>query len=383
MRRIVYALILITILALFTVLPGDVVTGEPGYGKPSATVTVFAWPGTAPSPPSPPSPGGDGGTYRTSPPPTPSPPGTTDVSHLVTATGVFIQRVIIQSADKMSQLIIVPGVLGLTGDGEPLSVISIMPVEAPPAPPEDSYIIGLVYSFGPDRATFDPPVIVAFTYDESLIPEGVAEENLVIAVWDAARRQWVALEGSVVYPQANTVAGPVSNFTSFTIMAYIRLAAFTASDLFITPTEVDIGEAVDITILVANTGGQSGSHEVTLRVNGVVEASKTVELAAGGSELVSFSTIKDTAGTYSLEVAGLIGSFTVKEKPVAPPTVTPPAEIPPAEAPPITPPPFTLPVIGGIIAALTLVGAWLAYFFLYRRYKYAAGTHAERLKEGQ
>lgn len=368
-RRIVYALILTTILALFTVLPGDVVTGEPGYGKPSAAVSVFALPANVPSPPSP---GGGVGTYRTLPPPTPPAPlptGTTDVSHLVTDTGVFIQRVIVQSVDNMSRLIIVLGVLGLTGDGKPLSLISIIPAEAPPAPPEDSYIIGLVYNLGPDRATFDPPIIVAFTYDESLIPQGFAEEDLVIAVWDAAGRQWVILEGSIVYPDNNTVTAQISNFTLFTILAYIRPAAFTASELFIAPPEVDIGEAVDITILIANTGGQSGSYEVTLRVNGVVEESKTVALAAGDIELVSFSTIKDTAGTYSLDVAGLTASFTVKEKPVAPPTVTPPTGIPPAEAPPITPPPSTLPVIGGSVAALTLVGAWLAYFFLYRRYR--------------
>lgn len=128
-------------------------------------------------------------------------------------------------------------------------------------------------------------------------------------------------------------------------------ATFNVSDLSIAPTEVDIGETVNITILLTNTGGQSGSYEVTLRVNGIIEASKKVTLAAGDSELVSFSTIKNTAGTYSLEVDGLTGSFTVKEKPVAPPT---------------TQPPTNWLVIGGIIAAIgAAVG--LIYLLLYKR----------------
>ncbi len=375
MRRIVYALIIITILALFTVLPGYVVTGGVSNGSQSATVTVIARPAIAPPPPIPPPPVYGGGEPIILPPPAPLlPPGTTDVSDLVTPAGVFTQRVIINSADGMSQLIFDEGVLGLTEDRNPLSEISIIPMEDPPPPPEDYYIIGQVYDFRPDGAAFDPPITITFTYDKSLIPEGVAEENLVIAMWDAASGQWVPLEVFIIAPEINTITALVSHFTPFAILACIRppaFAAFAASDLLIFPTEVDIGETVDIVILVANIGGQSGSYELTLIVNGVVEASKEVTLAAGGSELVSFSTIKNTAGTYSLEVAGLTGSFTVGGKPVAPPSLPPPTV-----TIPIPPPPSNLPIIGGIIAAVLLAMAGLIYSFLiHRRYKYAAITY--------
>jgi len=377
-RRTVYALI-ITILALFTVLPGYVVTGEVSNGSQSAIVTVIARPAIAPPPPTPPPPVYGGGERIILPPPAPLPPGTTDVSDLVTPAGVFTQRVILNSADGMSQLIFDEGVLGLTEDRNPLSEISIIPMEDPPPPPEDYYIIGQVYDFGPDGVTFDPLITITFTYDESLIPEGVAEENLVIARWDAASGQWVLLEVFIIAPEINIITALVSHFTPFAILAYPRppaFAAFAASDLLIIPTEVDIGETVDIIILVANIGGQSGSYELTLIVNGVVEASKEVTLAAGGSELVSFSTIKDTAGTYSLGVAGLTGSFTVGGKPVAPPSLPPPTV-----TIPITPPPSNLPIIGGIIAAVLLAMAGLIYSFLiHRRYKYAAITYPEEVE---
>ncbi|MDO9580697.1 MAG: CARDB domain-containing protein, partial [Bacteroidales bacterium] len=97
-------------------------------------------------------------------------------------------------------------------------------------------------------------------------------------------------------------------------------AAFSISSLTISPSEVYVGEAVTISFSVANTGGQSGSYTVTLKINGVVEATKEVTVAAGKSESVSFTTSKNVAGTYSVDVNGLTGSFIVKEKvvPLAP-----------------------------------------------------------------
>ncbi len=345
--------------------------GGVSNGSQSAIVTVIARPAVAP-PPTPPGRGYEvGQPLILAPPPAPLPPGTTDVSDFVTPVGVFTQRVIINSADGMSQLIFDEGVLGLTKERKPLSEISIIPIEVSLVPCGDSNVIGQVYDFRPDGAIFDPPIIVTFTYDESLIPEGVAEENLVLAMCDTARGQWVPVEVSVVDVETNTVSGIVSHFTPFAILTYTRPPAFTVSSLLITPTEVNIGETVEIIILVANVGGQSGSYELTLMVNGVVEASKEVTLAAGGSELVSFSTSKSTTGTYLLGVAGLTGSFTVEGKPAAPPSLPPPTV-----TIPITPPPSNLPIIGGIIAAVLLAMAGLIYSFLiHRRYKYAAITY--------
>jgi hypothetical protein len=54
---------------------------------------------------------------------------------------------------------------------------------------------------------------------------------------------------------------------------------------------------------------------VTLKINGVTEATKEITVAGGASEEVVFTTVKDEAGSYSVDVNGLVGLFTVLEEP--------------------------------------------------------------------
>lgn len=114
-------------------------------------------------------------------------------------------------------------------------------------------------------------------------------------------------------------------------------AAFAISNLFITSSEVDIGETVTISVLVTNTGDLTGSYVVTLKIDKVVVASKTVWLDGGASQTVTFATAKDVAGSYGIVVDGLSGSFTV---------TTPPT-------------PTNWPVIGGVIGGAAVAGTTL------------------------
>lgn len=155
----------------------------------------------------------------------------------------------------------------------------------------------------------------------------------------------------------------VSDEYIFTTLGKPPAAAFTTSNLIISPSEVDVGEAVTISILITNAGDAADSYAVTLKINGVVEATKEVTLSAGTSQEVIFTTSRDVAGTYTVDVDGLSGSFTVKEKPALPPP--PPVPTPPPPAP--TPPPSPVvnwPVIGGIIGG---VAAGIAVFLIVRK----------------
>ena len=91
-------------------------------------------------------------------------------------------------------------------------------------------------------------------------------------------------------------------------------AEFEVNNLIINPTEVGVGEAVEISVTVTNVGKEAGECEVTLTINGIVEDVKTVWLLAGESKVVTFIVSKDVAGTYAVEVNGLTGSFRVKEE---------------------------------------------------------------------
>ena len=146
-------------------------------------------------------------------------------------------------------------------------------------------------------------------------------------------------------------------------------ASFECSSLSISPVEVNVGETVSISVLVANTGEEEGSYATTLKINGVVEANKDITLDAGASEKVTFILAKDIAGSYSVEINGLSGSFIVREEqePVSP--VTPPA--PPSPEPELTPTPSGVnwAILGPVIG----VAVFLAIFLPIRLRKRRAG----------
>jgi len=116
---------------------------------------------------------------------------------------------------------------------------------------------------------------------------------------------------------------------------------FTVTELSMPLREVNIGETVPIDAVIANTGNVIGRYEVTLKINGAVETTEEVAVNAGASERVTFATSKDIAGTYSVDVDGLTGSFIVEAAPL------------------------NWGLIGGAIAGAVVLG--LLAFFLVRR----------------
>lgn len=245
-------------------------------------------------------------------------------SHLTSLSGAVLSTVERATENGKLSIIIPAGTIVLTKEGAALIELIIAVDESPPPPPEDATIIELAYDFKPRGATFDPPMTLTFTYNPNGIPGNVNEEDLVIAYYDVDTSKWVELD-SVVDTGANTITAEVRHLTTFAVLGYVVVpppppAAFTLSSLGISPVEVSVGETVSISLLVANTGGMSGSYMVTLKINGVKEADKRVTIAAGGTETVTFSVARKVTGSYSVAVDGLSGSFTV-----APPVVAPPA----------------------------------------------------------
>ena len=154
-------------------------------------------------------------------------------------------------------------------------------------------------------------------------------------------------------------AGNLAVSDQHTFNTLTGVAAFTSSKLSIAPGEVYIGETVTIVVLVINTGDGAGSYKVTLKINGAVEATQDVTVNANASKEVTFTTAKNVAGSYAVEVDGLKGSFTVKEKPALPQPPAPPTPSAPTEpvSPPSTPAPgVNWPLIWGIIGAVVAAG---------------------------
>ena len=285
----------------------------------------------------------------------PSPSGTTDVRGMVGTGCSFLRSATAVSDDGLCQITIPEGTVALTEELECLTEITIVRMDDTPTPPK--YVIGLIYDFQPSSATFEPPITLEFSYDPGDIPEGIAEEDLVIAYYDEETGEWVELE-CTVHPETNTITASISHFTAFAVLGYeVVPATFIPGSVAISPTEVDIEETVNVSISVANSGGMAGSYRVMLKIDGAVESVQYVTVGAGDSKKVTFTIAKDVAGSYSVDVNGLSGSFIVKAPPELPP---PPAELPlvPAKG-------VNWPLLGGIIAGVIIVG--LLIFFLVRR----------------
>ena len=146
----------------------------------------------------------------------------------------------------------------------------------------------------------------------------------------------------------------VSDVYTFTTLGE---ATFTSSDLSISPGEVFAGETVNISVVVTNTGNCLDSYTVTLKINGATEATRDITVNAGASENVTFTVSREQAGSYSVAIDGLSGSFTV----AAPDTSQPAAE----DEAPEDENPVNWPLIGGIIAGMVVIG--LIILFVVRR----------------
>ena len=283
--------------------------------------------------------------------------------------GEILEEIVATSEDEYVTITIEAGTIALDIEGEPLETLTAAVEPNPPELPEDAYLIG-AYDFGPDGTTFDPPITLTRSYDPNDIPEGVAEEDLVLAWYDEAGARWVEL-ACVVDTENNTITASIEHFTTFVIIGKVTsalesepevsVAVFRISKLDISPGEAEIGQTVAINVLVTNGGNLKGTYQVTLEIDNKVVETQEVTLAGGASDTITFKMSENVASIYSVNINGLSDSFTVK------PVTTPESESTPTPPATHTPPakPINWPVICGGVAALVAIGSLL--FFLARR----------------
>ncbi len=99
----------------------------------------------------------------------------------------------------------------------------------------------------------------------------------------------------------------------FTVKESPNPIPFTTSELIITPTEINIGDSVNVGVLVTSTSDVPGTYEVILQVDDIPVQTKEVTLEVGGSETVSFTVIHDTAGQHTVNINGSQGMYEVTD----------------------------------------------------------------------
>ncbi len=162
------------------------------------------------------------------PPSTPSPPLTietnllgTEASYNISSTGIIQETIEATSADGKLTITVPKDTKALDKGGNPLSTLTSVVNPSPPPPPTDARIIGLAYNFGPNGATFVPPLKLEYTYDPAALPAGVAEADLVLAYYDEVAGKWVELD-CVVDTVNNIITASVPHFTTFAIIGTVR-----------------------------------------------------------------------------------------------------------------------------------------------------------------
>ena len=79
----------------------------------------------------------------------------------------------------------------------------------------------------------------------------------------------------------------------------------------VNPHQTIAGQPVTITTNVVNTGDEAGNLNVALKINGMVEQTRMVSVGPQGTQPVKFTISKDQPGTYTVDILGEQGSFTV------------------------------------------------------------------------
>ena len=103
---------------------------------------------------------------------------------------------------------------------------------------------------------------------------------------------------SVQTPVAAPVVNAPSAPTPVSVQQSVTGAAFTTSNLKITPNKVKAGNEVTVTASIKNIGTQAGTYSVVLEMKGDDEAcpqispiAKNITLAAGAAEDVKFNVL--------------------------------------------------------------------------------------------
>jgi hypothetical protein len=95
-------------------------------------------------------------------------------------------------------------------------------------------------------------------------------------------------------------------------------AKFEVSNLTIDPGEARLDQPVIISFEIANDGETAGSHELQLRIDGIVRLVREVTIPAESSQIVSFEVSNLAVGKHQVRVAGLSGQFRVVSTTVIP-----------------------------------------------------------------
>jgi PKD repeat protein len=205
--------------------------------------------------------------------------------------------------------------LGQTWDNVTGTTVCGLPCEAP-IPPPTPVCVAPTAEFSATPITGLAPLRVQFT--------DMSTGTVTSWLWDFGDGKTSTAQNPTntymkegKYTVSLTVSGSCGEDTETKVNYIIVLservepASLSCSGLYISPQQVKPGDEVTISINVANSGGETGSYNAVLYINGAVETSQSVSVAGGTSKNVIFKVTKSDAGVYDVSICGQSGQFTV------------------------------------------------------------------------
>jgi hypothetical protein len=226
------------------------------------------------------------------------------------------------SPDDVHNLLLEQGTHAPVVDETTYYLIVVRELEHIPPLPENTEAI-VVFNITPTDAVFDKDIFLTLGLNETQLPGNAL--NVTMDYYDEISGAWLPLEYETGGPNGVaelTFSAPINHFSIYGILAELgpttppQPAHFVPSGLSIRPSLEETifvtktGESVTITASVANDGGQEGTYDVVLKLNGQTIDTKTVTVGAGQSRQVSFTESGLGYGQYEVDVAGLTGEFT-------------------------------------------------------------------------
>jgi len=246
----------------------------------------------------------------------------TDISNSIDTNGYITDKAVVESSDGKITVVAEEGASIKHENDDPVTEIAISETFTPAAITTLSVIISKAYKIEPEQAVIDGPVSVCMVYDPAEIIAGTGVDDLLIARWYEPGHEWIIVDEPVIDTVVNTVCVPLEKFGIYVIMIPSRPATFAVSNLVIEPEEAMIGENIDISVLVTNTGDLSAQYRLDLRIDNAVVTSKWITLDGGAGITVMFSVSAVRAGTYAVSLWDKTGEFTVTQQ-IAPSTPDP------------------------------------------------------------
>lgn len=91
----------------------------------------------------------------------------------------------------------------------------------------------------------------------------------------------------------------------------LKPAEFEVTSVRIEPVEVAVGQEAIVEVDISNTGEVEGIYTATLKLNGIETDTKDITLAGGDADTVKFMVLKESAGSYAIDVGGVSSNFKV------------------------------------------------------------------------